>query len=308
MRAVLDVRRLLVLRAVARHGSLAAAARELGYSQPAISHHIHRLEAETGVRLIIRDGRGVTLTEAGRALVARADAIATELAAAETQLAAFARTAAGHVRLAALPSSNATLVPAALADLAARGLDITVSLVEAGPDQAFTLLERAECDLAITFDHPTLPAPAGLMTMPLLDDHLFMVLPLTHPLAGDEEIDLARLATEPWIISERCRAQTIHACALAGFTPTVALATDDYQQAVPRLVAAGLGVSLTTACVSRGTRHPDVVLVPVAGIAPRRIIAALPANPRPTAAVSAVLDALQKAASRGESGTDEEIQ
>jgi molybdate transport repressor ModE-like protein len=57
MTTVLDVRRLLVLRAVAQHGSLAAAARALGYSQPAVSHHIHRLEAETGVRLVIRDGR-----------------------------------------------------------------------------------------------------------------------------------------------------------------------------------------------------------------------------------------------------------
>jgi len=296
MRAVLDVRRLLVLRAVAQHGSLAAAARALGYSQPTISHHIHRLEAEAGARLVIRDGRGVTLTEAGRALVARADAIATELAAAEAQLAAFARTAAGHVRLAALPSSNATLVPAALADLAARGLDITVSLVEAGPDQAFALLQRAECDLAVTFDHPTLPAPPGLVTVPLLNDHLFVILPATDPRAGEAEVDLSRLATEPWIISERCRAQTMHACALAGFTPTIALATDDYQQAVPRLVAAGLGVSLTTACVSRGTHDPDVTLVPVAGIAPRRIIAVLPANPRPTPAVSAVLVALQTAA------------
>src|SRR6266536_1669865 len=76
------------------------------------------------------------------------------------------------LRAVALHSSNATLVPAALADLAARGLHITVSLVEAGPDQAFALLQNAECDLAITFDHPTLPAPAGLVTVPLLDDHL----------------------------------------------------------------------------------------------------------------------------------------
>src|SRR6266536_1414715 len=212
------------------------------------------------------------------------------------------------LRAVALHSSNATLVPAALADLAARGLHITVSLVEAGPDQAFALLQRAECDLAITFDHPTLPAPAGLVTLPLLDDHLFVILPTTHPHAGAEEIDLARLATEPWIISERCRAQTLHACALAGFTPTIALATDDYQQAVPRLVAAGLGVSLTTACVSRDVRHPDITLVPVAGIAPRRIVAVLPANPRPTPAVSAVLDALHKAASHRARGTDEEIQ
>jgi len=140
--------------------------------------------------------------------------------------------------------------------------------------------------------------------VPLLDDHLYVILPTSHPLASAEEVDLARLATEPWIISERCRAQTMHACALAGFTPTIALATDDYHQAVPRLVAAGVGASLTTACVNRGAHHADVVLVPVAGIAPRRIIAALPANPRPTAAVSAVLEALQKAASHGTGGTD----
>jgi len=178
--------------------------------------------------LVVRDGRGVTLTEAGRVLVARAEAIANELAAAEAQLAVFARTAAGQVRLAALPSSNATLVPDALADLAARGLEIMVSLVEAGPDQVFVLLQRAECDLAVTFDHPTLPTPAGLVAVPLIDDHLFMILPARHPLAGAQEVDLARLATEPWIISERCSAQTLHACALAGFTPTVALATDDY--------------------------------------------------------------------------------
>jgi molybdate transport repressor ModE-like protein len=60
MKARLDVRRLLALRAVAQHGSIAAAARALGISQPAVSHHIHRLEAETGVRLVVRDGRGVT--------------------------------------------------------------------------------------------------------------------------------------------------------------------------------------------------------------------------------------------------------
>jgi DNA-binding transcriptional LysR family regulator len=137
-------------------------------------------------------------------------------------------------------------------------------------------------------------------------NHLFVILPTGHPSPPRAEVDLARLVTEPWIISERCRAQTMHAGALAGFTPTIALATDDYQQAVPRLVAAGLGVSLTTACVSRGTHHPDVVLVPVAGITPRRVIAALPANPRPTPAVSAVLDALQRAASQGTGGTDHE--
>jgi molybdate transport repressor ModE-like protein len=296
MAGVLDVRRLLMLREVARRGSLAAAARELGYTQPAISHHIRRLETEAGVRLVSRDGRGVSLTDAGRALVAHADAIAADLATAQAELDAITRAAAGRVRLAALPSSNATLVPAALTDLASQGIDLAVSLVEAGPDDAYALLQRAECDLAITFDHPTLPAPAGLAITPLLDDQLFVVLPAGHPLAGADEIDLARLSNEPWIISERCREQTLHACALAGFAPTVALATDDYQHAVPRLVAARVGVSITTACITGTADPPGVTIVPVAGIAPRRIIAVHPNHPRPSPAVSALLAALQRAA------------
>jgi len=293
---MLDVRRLLMLRAVAQRGSLAAAARDLGYTQPAVSHHIHRLETEAGTRLIARDGRGVTLTQAGRLLASRADAIAAELAAAEAQLASLARSDAGHVRLAALPTSNACLVPDAIADLAARGLKIRLSLMEARPDEALALLERADCDLAVTFDHPTMPLNSGnLVTVPLLDDPVLVILPAAHPLAGAAEVDLARLAAEPWITSKHCRQWTLHVCALAGFTPSIALSTDDYQAAA-RLVAAGFGVCLTSSCVREATDHLDLALVPVAGIAHRQILAALPGRPRPTAAVSAVVAALQNAA------------
>jgi len=293
---VLEVRRLLILSAVAQHGSLAAAARYLGYTQPAVSHHIHRLEAEAGVRLIARDGRGVTLTDAGRMLVVHAEAIAAELAVAEAQLATRARSAAGQVRLATLPCSNASLVADALADLAARDPKITVSLVEARPEQSVALLERAECDLAVAFTHATLPLPSNnLVTVPLLDDPLFIMLPAAHSLAGSKEVDLERLATEPWITSRRCHPWTLHICALAGFTPAIALSTDDYQAAA-RLVAAGLGVSLTSFSASKNAHHLDVALIPVSGIAPRQILAALPATPRPSRAVNAVLHALQRAA------------
>jgi DNA-binding transcriptional LysR family regulator len=123
-----------------------------------------------------------------------------------------------------------------------------------------------------------------------------IILPATHPLASAPEVDLVQLAAEPWITGQRCRPWTMHACALAGFTPTIALSTDDHQAAA-RLVAAGLGVSLTSACASRDV-HPDLAFVPVAGIAPRRILAVLPASPRPTAAVDAVLQALRRAAAR----------
>ncbi len=296
---MLDVRRLLVLRAVARHGSLAAAARSLGYTQPAVSHQLRRLEQEAGVRLLARDGRGVRLTDAARALVARAEAIAAELSAAEAELAAVVRDEAGHLRIAALPSANAGLVPQALADLRARHPQIAVSLVEAGPGESWSLLRRAECDLAVTFDHPLLPKQqpqADVTVVPLLDDSLLVILPADHPLAGAQQLALDRLSDEPWILSTRCRAEMRLAFRAAGFTPTVALVTEDYYRAAPRLVAAGVGVGLATAFVSQGARPPGVVMIPVAGLAGGRIVAILPRRPRPSPAATVLLEALQAAA------------
>ena len=69
---MLDVNRLRVLAAVARHGSVTATARELHYSQPSVSHHLSRMEAATGVRLIQRIGRGIRLTPEGQLLANRA--------------------------------------------------------------------------------------------------------------------------------------------------------------------------------------------------------------------------------------------
>jgi len=298
MSSMLDVRRLLVLVAVAQHGSLAAAARSLGYTQPAVSHQIRRLEQEAGVRLLARDGRGVRLTDAGRALAARAAAIAAELTAAEAELTAAVRDEAGHLRIAALPSANAGLVPQALAELRARHPEIAVSLVEAGPEESWSLLRRAECDLAVTFDHPLLPKRprADLAIVPLLDDPLLVILPAAHPLAGAKEVELDRLSDEPWILSTRCQAEMQMAFMAAGFTPNVALVTDDYYRAVPRLVAGGLGVGLATAFVSQGARPPGVVMVPVAGLQGGRIIAVLPRRPRSSPASRALLEALQAAA------------
>jgi len=105
---MLDVRRLQTLRTVAREGSLTAAAKVLGYTQPAVSHHIARLEEEVGTAVLTRLGRGVRLTDAGEALVQHADAVLARLTAAEEDVAAIAGLRAGRVRLAAFPSGSAS--------------------------------------------------------------------------------------------------------------------------------------------------------------------------------------------------------
>jgi molybdate transport repressor ModE-like protein len=308
---MLDVRRLMVLRAVARSGSLSAAARLLDYTQPAVTHHLRRLEREVGTALVARAGRGVRLTEAGRALVAHADALASRLAAAEEEIAAIAGLRTGHARLAAFPSANATIVPTALALLRTRHPGVTASLAEAEPPEALSLLRRGECDLALTFEYrrastgnaghgsahdgdDSSDRDGGVTVVPLLGDELRAVLPLGHRLASAPVLRLAQLAGETWIAGcERCRGNLLRVCAAAGFTPEIALATDDYI-AVQRLVSAGLGVALLPDLVTSRLVLPDVAIRPLAEPPGREIAAVLPAAGRAPAVV-ALLTALQDA-------------
>ena len=117
---MLDVNRLRVIDAVARHGSVTAAAKELHYSQPSVTHHLARLEAETGAQLLQRVGRGIRLTPAGQLLADRAAEIIGRIDAAGAELSAHVGLTAGRVRLAGFASANGSLVPAALATLASR--------------------------------------------------------------------------------------------------------------------------------------------------------------------------------------------
>src|SRR3979411_1261109 len=115
---MLDVARLRVIDAVARHGSVTAAAKELHYSQPSVTHHLARLEAETGAPLLERVGPGIRLTPAGQLLADRAAEIIGRIDAAGAELSAHVGLTAGRVRVAAFASAIGSLVPAAVAALA----------------------------------------------------------------------------------------------------------------------------------------------------------------------------------------------
>ena len=112
---MLNLVHLKVLAAVARHGSVTEAAKELHYSQPSVSHHLARLEAATGAKLVQRVGRGIRLTPEGQLLANRATEIVGRVDAATTELAAQVGLQAGRVRLAANASALSTIVPRAAA-------------------------------------------------------------------------------------------------------------------------------------------------------------------------------------------------
>jgi DNA-binding transcriptional LysR family regulator len=299
--AMLSVPRLRVLAAVARHGSVTAAAVALHYAQASVSHHLARLEAETGAVLTQRVGRGIRLTEAGRLLAARAEEILGRLDTAEREVAALTGLAAGRVRLAAFPSALGTFVPAALGALAADVPGLEVSLVEAEPPAALRLLRSGAVDVAVVFGYPAGSAATGAPGADPRGADLrgteLLVEPMWLVAAEAGGAELAAYRDARWIAGcERCRADLLRRCDAAGFVPDIAFTTDDYV-AVQRLVAAGVGVATLPGLALAAHRHPAVSAVRVPGWM-RTVRAVSYGAPPDPPAVTALLAALAAAADR----------
>ncbi|GAA4452360.1 LysR family transcriptional regulator [Phytohabitans houttuyneae] len=286
---MLDVTRLRVLDALARHGSVTAAARELHYTQPTVSHHLARLEAETGAQLLQRAGRGVRLTEAGRMLADRAAEIIGRLDAADAELAAHVGLAAGRVRLAGFSSAIGSLVPRAVAALASRHPNLEISLVDTHPPEALDLLRAGRIDVAIIFRYDeTEPEPEGIRLHHLLDDPVYL-------LSTRRGRDLATHRDATWIAGcERCRSHLVSLCGEAGFQPRIGYSSDD-MVVMQALVAAGLGATIIPGLALRAIRLKGIVASELSG-AGRHVYAATYGEPPDPPATAALLAALAEAA------------
>src|SRR4051812_28534101 len=173
---MLNVVHLKVLAAVSRHGSVTEAARELHYSQPSVSHHLSRLEAATGVKLIQRVGRGIRLTPEGRLLANRAAEIIGRIDAAMDELAAQVGLRSGKVRLAANSSALSTIVPRAAATLAESSPGLELNLIERHPVDALQMLRRGEIDVALIFRYADAPAEDdGFRLVHLGEDPIYLI-------------------------------------------------------------------------------------------------------------------------------------
>src|SRR5580693_4872913 len=149
---MLNVARLKVLKEVAYRGSFSAAASALSYTQSAVSQQIAALEAETGMALLERHPRGVSLTAAGQTLVGHAEGILARLDAAEASLAAIAGLRGGRLRMASFPTAGATLMPLAIASFRASYPEVELTLAEGEPEDIVPRLRAGELDVALLFD------------------------------------------------------------------------------------------------------------------------------------------------------------
>lgn len=246
---MLDVKRLKVLREVAAHGSFSAAAEALAYTQSAVSQQIATLEREAGTLLVDRSARGVSLTDAGEALVRHADAILARLAEAEAELEAIAGLRGGRLRIVAFPTAGATLAPRAIAAFRERHPAVELTLIPGEPEDGIAALKSGETDIALLIE-------SGFETWhdeaiertPVMEDPMYVLLPAGHPLAERRRMRLEDLRDDPWIVgssSSTCPDALIlmRACQSAGFEPRINFNSDDYL-AIQGFVAAGMGVSL----------------------------------------------------------------
>lgn len=299
---MLNVTRMRTFAAVAREGSISAAADALSYTQSAVSQQVAALESEAGIPLLERHPRGARLTAAGQALLEHAETILAHIEATEEALAAIAGVRGGRLRMASFPSAGATLMPLAIATFRARHPGVELTLAEGEPEQVAPRLAAGELDLALLFefDLGAGAASEGLETVELLQDPMYLALPGGHPLAGRRRLRLDDLREEAWVqtsSASACARHVVHSCLAAGFEPQVSFESDDYQT-VQGLVAAGVGVALIPELALTGVRQ-DIAIRTLHPSPPlRRVTAAAPAGAVRSPAASAMLEILTDIASR----------
>ncbi|MFI6448444.1 LysR family transcriptional regulator [Kitasatospora sp. NPDC050543] len=303
---MLELRRLILLRDLAEHGTVTAVAELHRVTASAVSQQLKQLEEETGVRLLDRDGRSVRLTAAGQVLAADTEPVLAALEQARARMRALAGHTAGPFRLTSFASALASLAVPLCTALESAHPELRVHITEAEPETALPLLRRRRSDLALVYRYTNLPAdaPAGIETRVLRHDPLLAVLREDHPAASagaaEGAVALHELARMQWVTAvegSACREAVLHACRAAGFTPQVRHACTDFG-AMLALVAAG-GRAALVPRLALSALPPGLIALPVAGGGPARTIEAAvrqgSADEPAVAACLGALDALAQA-------------
>jgi DNA-binding transcriptional LysR family regulator len=251
---MLDLRRLRLLRELARRGTIAAVAQALSYSPSAVSQQLAVLEKEAGVRLLEPAGRRVRLTPQADLLVAHAQVLLEEMERTEAALARSLNETAGTLRVAAFQTAVLALVPHALSQLTLQHPALRVEVTELDPELALPALIAGEFDLVLGEEYPGFPLSRRRETerLDLLTDELRLTTP-----AGWSERSLPSLAWRPFVmepVGTTAREWATAACRQAGFEPDVRYTSTDLQIHL-RLVESGLAAALLPDLSGAGDRH-----------------------------------------------------
>ncbi|WP_406306269.1 LysR family transcriptional regulator [Streptomyces sp. NBC_00885] len=257
-----DPTRLAALVAVAEAGSITRAAARLGYTAPALSQQLAKLEREAGAALLVRSHRGARLTAAGELLAARARRVLDEMDRARHELARLSGLSGGRLRVGTFTTVGVHLLPPVLSSFRRAHPDVELTVAEYEPPGGVLAVAAGEVDLALTHTYePAEPAPppAGVVLDPLLVEELVLVTAPGHALAGGSgRLPVAGLAGQPLISSAPShppRKGVETALARAGATPAVVCESPGYAL-VCALVSSGIGVAVVPEMVAAMSATP----------------------------------------------------
>ncbi|HTX12747.1 MAG TPA: LysR family transcriptional regulator [Solirubrobacteraceae bacterium] len=241
----MELRQLRYLVALADEQHFTRAAAREHIAQPALSQQIRRLEQEVGLALVERTTRRVTVTEAGRALVARARRILAEVDAATAEMQAFTGVRSGHVMVGTMHTMGPVDVSLALAVFHQRHPGVELTVREESSEELAEMLRDDVLDLAFLSVTERMESH-GLRLHQLVLEELVVILPHEHSLAGHRTVRMADLAQEQFISfreGARLRELLEFAGRTAGFEPEVRLESNESER-IRRLVARQMGVAI----------------------------------------------------------------
>lgn len=241
----MDLKQLEYFVHVAELGSFTKASDMLGVVQSALSRHVRKLEVELGQNLLHRDGRGVSVTEAGKRLLAHGHGILMQVQRAQEEVADVRGAAIGHVVIGLPHSLGRILTVPVVIEFRRRFPQAQLSITEGLTSHLHEWLLAGRLDVALL--HDPVPSPA-LDTTPLQRDDYFLLCPRKGRSRPGRTVRLAELASYPLILPRRphpMRMLIETQLANIGKKPQVALEIDAVP-AIADLVAEGLGYGLVT--------------------------------------------------------------
>ncbi len=244
-------------------GTMSRAARQLGLSQPSLTAQIQRLEQHLGAPLFARHGRGVTLTDAGKALYPRARRILDELRNTEEAVRREGADGARTLRVGAIPTVAPYVLPAALQRLRVRHVTGRVELREDYSAVLARLLLDGMLDVVIAampyaFEH--------VETEVLGTDALVVAVPVSHPAARAGRITVTQLRDAPAVTLDpaHCLGEQVSGfCASQQISPSI-VCRGAQLATVLELVGADVGVSIVPAMAAARHNTPQCAYVPLA--------------------------------------------
>ena len=218
-------------------GNLTRAAEQLGYTQSGLSYVIKALEAELGFPLLVRSRAGVRPTDECQRILPLLRELDRKSRQLEQEAADIRGLAVGNVFIATFPSISRFWLPQILRDFAQLYPGITVSIRESGQEEQDEWLREGAIDLAFCSYHDS-----PYHWIPFLEDEIWAAVPAGHSLAACDEIDLAKLADEPFILEDRAYDYDItRVITNAGVHPDVRWTSKD-ELAILAMVKLELGV------------------------------------------------------------------